>query len=193
MSKPQHSLLGGRNQAPLSPHEIRRASTTFLGLDKKVNTRYEQGSRTVFRVSVDDSGQQFGEIVFGPDIYPGSSVVDPNSALSLDAAAAHELAHFHRWKDKIALAAPTLENLDEAMTSLQAIQRYNSHLNESDVQQLVADAIQRINLFVREQAESGQAHVAGAVGNSCHAALDGKNDASLPLIAGEAPTDQAEG
>jgi hypothetical protein len=142
------SLLAGRNNAPLSPDEIRRAINTFLGLDKDVNARHDPSSRTEFRVAKDASGQ-YGEIVFGPDIYPGSGVVDPNSALSLDAAAAHELTHYHRWKDKTALSEGSLEHLDEALTSLQAIFRYDRQLREADVRQLVADAIQRLQLFVR--------------------------------------------
>ena len=63
--------------------------------------RYEQKARTVFLVSKDEDGEDYGEVVFGPDIYPGESVIDPNSALSLQAAAAHELTHFHRWKTYI--------------------------------------------------------------------------------------------
>jgi hypothetical protein len=76
--------------------------------------------------------------------------VDPNSALSVDAAAAHELTHYHRWRDKSDLKEPKLEYLDEALTSLQAIARYTQHLSETDKAQLVADAIQRIQLFVRD-------------------------------------------
>src|SRR5882672_10037977 len=111
MPKEKSSLLAGRNKAPLTPEEIRRASTVFLGLDGKVNARYDQSSRTVFRVSVDGSGVEFGEVVFGSDIYPGSSVVDPNSALSLDAAAAHELTHYHRWRDKTAISETNLDHV----------------------------------------------------------------------------------
>jgi hypothetical protein len=104
-------------------------------------------------VSVNGSGERYGEIVFGCDIYPGASVVDPNSVLSLDAAAAHEFAHYHRWKNKRALSEGNLEHVDEALTSLEAIFRYEHHLNSTDVRQLVSDAIQRLQLFVQEQAE----------------------------------------
>src|SRR5262245_29636545 len=145
------SLLAGRNKAPLTQDEVRRAINTFLGLDGTVNVRHEAESTTGFRVSRDASGT-YGEIVFGPDIYPGSSVVDPNSVLSLDAAAAHELTHFYRWKDKVALSEETLEHLDEALTSLQAILRYSGKLNETDIRQLVSDAFQRLQLFITEQA-----------------------------------------
>jgi len=152
MPNEKASLLAGRNNAPLTSSEIRRASNTFLGLDASVNARYDPDARTVFCVTFDDDGHEFGEIVFGPDIYPGQSVVDPNSALSLDAAAAHELTHYHRWKDKTALASGDQEHLDEALTSLQAIFRYHGRLSENDVRQLVADAMQRVQLFVLKEA-----------------------------------------
>jgi len=151
MANEKLSLLAGRNKAPLSSDEIRRAVNTFLGFDDKVNTRYDQNSPSAFRVSLDEKDMPFGEIVFGPDFYPGSSVVDPNSALSLDAAAAHELTHFHRWKDKVALSEETLRHVDEALTSLMAIFRYDRKMSETDVRQLVADAIMRLQLFVKEQ------------------------------------------
>jgi hypothetical protein len=101
----------------------------------------------------DESGGQYGEIIFGPDIYPGTSVVDANSALSIDAAAAHELTHDHRWKDKRALSEEDLHHIDEALTSLQAITRYDKKLCETDIRLLVADAIQRLQLFVNERSE----------------------------------------
>jgi hypothetical protein len=146
MPTPQHSLLAGRNQTPLSPAEIRRAVNTFLGMDSTATTRYEAESPTVFRVEHDASGVEYGEIAFGPDIYPGEGVVDPNSSLSLDAAAAHELTHYQRWRNKAALNDIAMIHLDEALTSLEAIVRYERHLNSQDVRQLVADAIQRLRL-----------------------------------------------
>lgn len=157
MSQKRPSLLGTRNGAQLTSDEIRRASNTFLGLDKNVNVRHDPTARSVFRVSLDEAQEQFGEIVFGPDIYPGSSVVDPNAALSLDAACAHELTHFHRWKDKTQLVREELEYLDEALTSLQAILRYDRHLTEIDVRQLVADAIQRLQFHIQDLASDVEA------------------------------------
>lgn len=151
MADEKPSLLAGRNTAPLTEEQIRRAINTFLGLDRNVNARYVQRSRTVFRVSVDADGHEYGEIVFGPDLYPGPNIIDPNSALSLDAAAAHELTHYHRWKDMAALSDVGLHHLDEALTSLQAICRYDRELNSTDKRQLVADAMQRLQLFVVEQ------------------------------------------
>lgn len=41
-----------------------------------------------------------------------------------------------------------LDYLDEALTSLQALLRYESRLSEHDRRQLVSDAIQRIQLFI---------------------------------------------
>lgn len=143
------SLLAGRNRAPLSGDEIRRATNTFLGLDNTVNTRYDPDERTVFRVNHLESGEEYGEIVFGPDIYPGPGVVDPNSALGLKAAAAHELAHYYRWTDKTALPDGPMEYLDEALTSLYAIMRYDRDLTERDVRELISDAIQRLHLFIQ--------------------------------------------
>jgi hypothetical protein len=142
------SLLAGRNLAPLNPDEIRRATNTFLGLDNTVNTRYAPDKRTIFHV-IQESGEDYGEIVFGPDIYPGTSVIDPNSALGLKAAAAHELTHYYRWKDKTALPDDSVEYLDEALTSLHAIMRYDRQLTERDVRELISDAIQRLQLFIQ--------------------------------------------
>ena len=118
-------------------------------MDTKVNARYETGRRTVFCVRQEENGEEFGEIIIGPDIYPGPSVVDPNSALGLKAAAAHELTHYHRWNDKIALSDESLEHIEEALTSLQAALRYERHLSEPDINQLIADAIQRLQIYIR--------------------------------------------
>jgi hypothetical protein len=159
------SLLAGRNKAPLTPDESRRATNAFIGLDENVNARYDPNSRTAFQVSVDESGS-YGEIVFGPDIYPGASVIDPNSALSMNAAAAHELTHYHRWKDKMALPGDELEHLDEALTSLQAIFRFHRQLSEADVRQLIADAIQRLQFFVKGQLPGGEDADSGNLGRA---------------------------
>jgi hypothetical protein len=146
----KHSLLAGRNHAPLSQEDIRRAINTFLGLDQHVNVRYEGTARTVFHVNIAESGDEIGEIIFGPDIYPGRSVMDPNSALGLQAAAAHELTHYYRWKDKNELPHGSFGHLDEALTSLQAILRYSRNLSDQDILQLVSDAMQRIQLYHQE-------------------------------------------
>lgn len=150
MPKEKWSLLAGRNQAPLSDDDVRRAINTFLGLESAISARYEENERTVFNVGREESGEKYGEIIFGPDIYPGRSVIDPNSALSLKAAVAHELTHYHRWADKTALPHDFMEHLDEALTSLQAIMRYERHLGEHDIRQLILDAIQRLQLFIQD-------------------------------------------
>lgn len=144
----RRSLLAGRNTAPLSADQQVRVSNTFLGMEERVNTYYDEQALTAFRVVVPDYGEQYGEIVFGPDIYPGTGVLDPNSALSIDAAAAHELTHYHRWRNMTALQEPALEHVDEAQTSLEAILRYDDHLTGNDVRQLVRDALQRLQLYV---------------------------------------------
>jgi hypothetical protein len=146
----KNSLLAGRNHAPLSQEDVRRAVNTFLGLDQHVNVRFEESARTIFHVVIAESGEQGAEIIFGPDIYPGRSVVDPNSALGLQSAAAHELTHYYRWKDKTELPDGSMWHLDEALTSLQAILRYSRNLNDQDFLQLVSDAMQRIQLYVQE-------------------------------------------
>jgi hypothetical protein len=142
------SLLAGRNSRPLSADDVRRVYNTFLGLDPSLPVRYVAGARTVFRVPA--TGEEGGdcEVTFGEDIYPGTSVVDPNSALSMEAAVAHEITHYCRWKDKTEIPSQDLEEIDEALTSLDAILRFPRQLNEHATRQLVADAIQRLQLYI---------------------------------------------
>jgi hypothetical protein len=64
------------------------------------------------------------------------------------AAAAHELTHYYRWVDKTHLDEPAHEHLDEALTSLEAICRYERLLGAIDVRLLASDAILRIRLYV---------------------------------------------
>ena len=144
------SLLGGRNNAPLTDQEIRRAASTFLGLDNKVNVRYETNAATRFIASIDEDGQEFGEIVFSSDIYPGRNIANPNAALTLKGAAAHELTHHYRWQDKTELPHGELTHIDEAMTSLEAALRYTHALDTTDIQGLISDSLQRIRLFLAE-------------------------------------------
>lgn len=142
------SLLAGRNQNPLSAEDVHRILNTFLGMDDSVNVRHDPARATAFSVALDDDRHEYGEIVFGPDILPGAGVIDPNSALSLSAAAAHELTHYHRWRDGLELPIGDLNQLDEALTSLQAMLRYEKQLLPHDVRQLVSDALQRIQLYI---------------------------------------------
>lgn len=142
------SLLDGRNAAPLNDREQRRAANVFLGLDPAVNARYEAGARTRFQVSVDDSGEEFGEVVFSADIYPGGNLINPNASLSLDGAAAHELAHYYRWVNKSELPHGELTHIDEAMTSLEAALRFGAKLSANDIQGLISDALHRLRLHL---------------------------------------------
>lgn len=129
---------------------MRRAINTFLGMDSSVNVRYDGNANTHFHVVKEGVEAEYGEIVFGPDIYPGPGIVDPNSALSLDAAAAHELTHYYRWRDKSELTDPRMKHLDEALTSLEAMLRYEKELKPVDMRGLVADALQRLHFYIAE-------------------------------------------
>lgn len=143
----RHILLTGRNHVPLTDEDIRRAILTFLGMEPTVNVRYDPSSPTVFQLATEASGEEYGEIVFGHDIYPGTSIT-PNSSLSLTAAAAHELTHYFRWRDKTELPVDELRFLDEALTSFEAILRYERHLSPHDIRQLISDGIQRLQLHI---------------------------------------------
>lgn len=150
MPGPTKSLLAGRNNRPLTPSQIRQATALLGGMEPKVAFDYQENADTVFRVRT-EGGEEFGEIIIGPDIYPGTSVVDPNSLLGVKAAIAHELTHYHRWLNAIELPHGVKRHLDEALTSLEAVGRYNTHLSEMDIRQLISDAIQRIYLYLREE------------------------------------------
>ena len=64
-------------------------------------------------------------------------------------AVAHEITHYHRWRDTTEINDTRLEAIDEALTSLEAILRFPRQLNEHDVRQLVSDAIQRLQIFAQ--------------------------------------------
>jgi hypothetical protein len=140
-----HSLPAGRNQAPLSEDEVRRVTNTILGLDSTIPFRHGPGQRTRCRVFQEEDHEAC-EVVFGPDIYPGPGIATANSSLTMRAAVAHELCHYHRWYDKTELIGDKLEHLDEALTSLDAIRRYGSKLDDYEIVQLVGDAIERLAL-----------------------------------------------
>jgi hypothetical protein len=115
------------------------------------NVRYDESARTVFRVvpaAESDTGEEDGEIVFGPDIFPGGSIANPNSCLSMRAAAAHELAHYHRWLNRTELDGKKLMHFDEAMTSLEAVQRYGHRLDHPEITQLIGNALHRLGLHI---------------------------------------------
>lgn len=141
------SLLAGRNAQVLTDSEVQRVAATIYSLDREAPFRYAAGERTRCRVWV-EGAETLCEIVFGADIFPGNSLIDPNAALSMRAAAAHELSHFHRWRDKIEIDDVNLMHIDEALTSLDAVQRYHQELSDTEIRQLVADAMQRLQMFV---------------------------------------------
>jgi hypothetical protein len=145
MDRSTGSLQAGRSPVPLTEDRIRSVGNTFLGLDRSVPARHDAAGRTRFVVEVDD-GQEVGIVYYGADVYPGPVVVDPNAALSMQAAAAHEISHFHRWQDNTELPLGAHAHLDEACTSLDAALRFSEQLTPHEIQQLVRDALQRLSL-----------------------------------------------
>ena len=145
------SLLDGRNVVPLEQRDINRAAQTFIALDDGVNARYEPDSWTRFQITIDEqTGEEYGEIVFSADLYPGQNIANPNAILSPKAAAAHELAHYYRWESKTELPHGHLVHIDEAMTSLEAALRYAAKLSSVDTSGLISDALERLRRFVIE-------------------------------------------
>ncbi|MRX42125.1 hypothetical protein [Agromyces kandeliae] len=144
------SLLAGRSSEALDDREVRRVATTFLGLDGTVVFEYDESGYTRFVVEQDEDGADYGKVYFGRDIYPGRSVIDPNSALSMPAAVAHEISHVHRWRDRTELPLGSHRHVDEALTSMDAALRFANQLSPHDIQQLIRDATQRLQMHVRD-------------------------------------------
>jgi hypothetical protein len=117
-----------------------------VGLDGFVPFQHDPAGRTRFLVRVED-GHEVGRVYFGSDIYPGGSVADPNSSLSMKAAVAHEMSHFHRWQDLTELPLGVHEDLDEALTNLDAALRFSKHLSESEILNLIRDSILRLQML----------------------------------------------
>jgi hypothetical protein len=136
---------------PLTADAASRVSAIFFALDAEVPVRHDPTQPTRFVLTIDEEGREMAEITYGADIHPGPGIGDPNSSLGSKAAAAHELAHYYRWLEKSELAIGRLDPLDEALTSLQAILRYEHVLKPMEIRQLVADAVQRIQLYVDAQ------------------------------------------
>lgn len=153
------SLLEGRNNTPLDDREKKRAANVFLGLDARVNARHEEGTRTRFVTGIDEAGEEYGEVIFGADIYPGTNLTNPNASLSLDGAAAHELAHYYRWVNKSELPHGELVHIDEAMTSLEAALRFSGPLTAGDIQGLISDALHRLRMHVAQLAWAAEQNV----------------------------------
>lgn len=150
------SLLAGRSLAPLNDRKVTSVANTFYGLDSQAPVQHDPDGPTRFVIE-DENGEEFGRIYFGSDIYPGASVGDPNSALSMRAAAAHELSHFHRWNDQTELPLGVHRHLDEAQTSLDAALRYAGDLSAHEIQQLIRDAFQRLQMHRQEVGMDGGA------------------------------------
>jgi hypothetical protein len=148
-TRAQQSLLAGRSAIDLNERQIRSVGSTFRGLDDDVPFQYDPVGHTRFVVDAEED-EDIGLVYFGRDIYPGPSVLDPNSALSMQAAVAHEISHFHRWQDRTELPLNIYRHLDEALTSLDAALRFVTTLSEFEMQQLIRDAIQRLQLHYAE-------------------------------------------
>lgn len=140
------SLLAGRSSSELTERMVRSVGSTFSGLDHTVVYQYDPDGSTRFVVEVDEDGEEFGMVYFGKDIYPGNSVLDPNSALSMKAAVGHEISHCHRWRDQTELPMNVHRDLDEALTSLDAALRFTTTLSPHEIQQLIRDATQRLQM-----------------------------------------------
>lgn len=145
-TRSEGSLSAGRSTTPLTDRQIQSVSATFLGLDATVPFKHDAAGRTRFVVETQE-GDEVGMVYFGADVYPGTSVLDPNSALSMKAAVAHEISHHHRWKDATELPLGQLIHLDEAQTSLDAALRFAGSLSPHEIQQLIRDAIARLQLL----------------------------------------------
>lgn len=144
-----NSLVFGRNNAPLSDRQQAAVVNTFYGFERSAVVRYDAAGRTVFRTFEEGDELKY-EIVFGPDIYPGIGVGDPNSILSMKSAVVHEISHQIRHIDGTEIDELELWHLDEALTSLGAALRFRAGLTEFEIMQLISDAYQRIELHVSE-------------------------------------------
>lgn len=149
---PRRSLIAGRSNEPLDDRQVRAVGNTFAGLDYAVPYKHDPDGVTAFRVEfdADDDGQEYGIVYFGRDVYPGTGLIDPNSALSMKAAVAHEISHFYRWQDRSALPEPAHEFLDEALTSIDAALRFAGKLTEHELQQLMRDAMLRMQMYYNQ-------------------------------------------
>jgi hypothetical protein len=73
----------------------------------------------------------------------------------MKAAVAHEISHFHRWKDRTELPLGVHRDLDEALASIDAALRFSGQLSSHEIQQLIRDAMQRLQMHrVTLQADS---------------------------------------
>lgn len=148
MDRSKASLPPGRGTQALTDHDKRSITETFRahGYDEHIEFEEGHGTQSRFGVKI-DGGQEIGYVKIGADIFPGSGG-SPNSKLDMPAAVAHEITHYERWKNKAELDKG---HLDEALTSLEAIMRCGNSLKRIHIEQLVADALQRLYLMLAEQ------------------------------------------
>lgn len=153
MADRDRSLLTGRSTRPLDADDERRITNVCYGFDdREVPFRVAAGENTRFREFLDE-GERAGEVVFGEDAFPGPAVADPNASISLHCVVAHEFTHYHRWFDHTELDGAEFIEIDEAITSLEAILRYRQKLNDNQVSQLIRDAIQRLMILANKMNE----------------------------------------
>ena len=153
MGKEQASLLEGRNLEPLSDDRIQTVYATFHWFDRTANVKFD-GGRTRFSPVAGDPNVNH-RIFFGPDIFPGQNIGNPNSCLSMRAAVVHELTHRARHDNGFEVNEPELEHIDEALTSLSAILQFQRKLEDYEILELVADAVHRLQKFVQEHQAPG--------------------------------------
>lgn len=119
-----------------------------LGYQGPIEFDGGHGGRTRFVVRDTEDGE-VGLIVVGPDVFPGFDVANANAVMDPLAAVAHEITHYERWRSGRELPMGHLEDIDEAMTSLQAACAFHRDLNSLHIEQLVSDALERLARFVR--------------------------------------------
>jgi hypothetical protein len=155
MTKEAGSLLHGRGTAPLTEEQQEKISAAFYYFDRTANVRFDPG-RTRFK-PVNGNPDMNHEILFGPDILPGQNIADPNACLSMRGAVVHELTHKARHDDATEINDPALEHIDEALTSLSAILKFQRKLEDFEIVGLVSDAVQRLQLHVAQVQQGANA------------------------------------
>jgi hypothetical protein len=151
VERSRESLLSGRRITSLTPEEIKSMERNFrgLGYDGPLEFDESASSKTKFVVARDENDDEFGKIIVGADIFPGYDVANPNAVLDPIAAVAHEITHYTRWVSKRELPFGIFNDIDEAMTSLQAVCAFKSDLNALHIEQLVSDALSRLVKYQR--------------------------------------------
>ena len=154
MKKHRESLLPGRRVAALKEREKRNITDMFraMGYNGPLEFDEKHGGRTRFEVRDAEDGEdrKIGVIVVGPDIYPGLNVANANSVMDPLPAVAHEITHYDRWNSGRELPHGYLEDIDEAMTSLQAACAFRG-LSSLHIQQLISDALERLVAYIQKQ------------------------------------------